>query len=458
MGLPNLELLDMRGTNVPYEERPAYEQQMPGVTIYWENCDVPGNEWDWARTAGSAQNDNAFCMDSHADGGMVIAGRVGAGASVGGVQLNDGGVFVARFNRLGNPVWVRGFAANDVTGIALLPDSTVCLVGTYFNELDLGDGITLESPQWKGGFVCRLNAEGNTLWAQSFDGPDDDELVALAAAPDGSQIALLGNYRISVAFAGDTLNAAANQELYWCRLNLQGELLESQFLSGSGWIVAREIEIGADGALYIAASFGDSLFLPTDTLAGAGAVLLKYNSENNLVWHRASSDVQTHDIAVLQDGTVFLVGLFEDTADWGGVQMTSNGPRDGFLVKYSPNGMWQWNRAISATGSDDVFSISVRNDSLLYLVGTFEGTISFAGTTHTAQGTDAFFAKMTVNGTELWLRTMGGSGDDRGVCGRILDGNTIGVVGEYENSMQVGAGTLGSAGGSDVFFVKVCGN
>ncbi len=96
--LPNLQVLDMRWTNVPEEDRAGYEANLPGVTIYWEACDAPDG-WSWAKRAGGTSVDEAWGVASHADGSATVTGRFGGTADFGGTTLQSAGdydIFVAR--------------------------------------------------------------------------------------------------------------------------------------------------------------------------------------------------------------------------------------------------------------------------------------------------------------------------------------------------------------------------
>ncbi|MCS7085518.1 MAG: leucine-rich repeat domain-containing protein [Bacteroidia bacterium] len=458
IGLPNLSLLDMRGTSVPIEDRAGYEQQMPGVTIYWDACDGPNNGWDWTLTAGGTSMDYPTRMASLDDGAHVVVGHVGPGTSIGNTTVDSASVFVAAFDRFGRLRWLRTLNANDIRDVTMLPDSSVCIVGTYFNDLDFGNGIALPGNQWQGGFVCRYDAQGNALWAKSFDGPEDDEIVAITKRPDGSEIAIAGAFRNFVVFNDDTLQAQGNQDLFWAKLSPNGELLYRGRLYGTGNVSAKTLEFGNDGTIILAGTFDDTLYLGNSTLSQGGAFVAKFGNDCNYIWHRRSDVVESSDVAVMNDGTIIVVGAFEGTVNWDNQTLTSNGPRDGFCLQYDSDGNLNFIKRWGGGGTDAIRALTVGNDSSIYLVGDFQQTLVFSGN-HNSRGlSDAFIGKIDRYGNEIRCEVVGGTGDDFGLGIGMLENGTVGVVGSYEAMAQAGPNTLTSSGNSDIFRIKLCGD
>lgn len=458
IGLPNLSLLDMRGTLVPVVDRAGYEQLMPGVTIYWDACDGPNNGWDWAYRGGGAAADFPTRMASLSDGSFAVVGRAGAGASIGDSTINAGAAFVAAFDRFGSLKWLRTFEANEAKDVVVLPDSSVCVVGTYFNDLDFGNGVTLPGSQWMGGFVCRFDNAGNAVWAKSFDGPDDDEIVSIGMHPDGSSLAIAGAFRNFVYFNNDTLEAVGDQDLFWAKLNPAGDVLWRRHLYGTGSVSAHAIALGSDGTVRLAGAFNDTLYMPGATLSQGGGFLVKYSDECDYLWHQAFGQAETQDMAVLNNGTCILVGAFEGSTIWAGNTLNANGSRDGFCVQYGGNGNLVFARGYGGANSDRINTLAVYNDSLIYLAGEFAGSFSFSGNNASSGASDCFVAKMDVSGNEIWCKTIGGTNGDSGYGIAILENGNVGVTGTFESQVQAGPHSISSSGDSDIFWIKLCGD
>jgi len=92
------------------------------------------------------------------------------------------------------------------------------------------------------------------------------------------------------------------------------------------------------------------------------------------------------------------------------------------------------------------------------VAGTFEGTIDLGGGTLTsAGGRDLFVAKFSPTGQYLWSKRFGGtsSEDVRGVA---VDGaGDVLLTGQFLGTINFGGPTLTSAGYEDIFLAKLSG-
>ena len=106
------------------------------------------------------------------------------------------------------------------------------------------------------------------------------------------------------------------------------------------------------------------------------------------------------DISTDDAGNV--TGYFSGTTDFGGIIESSAGITDVFVMKYNTNGVLQWVRTGGGTGNDRGSAIHADNIGNCYVTGYFYGTASFSGTIITSQGAqDIFIAKYDSNGNVL---------------------------------------------------------
>jgi hypothetical protein len=158
---------------------------------------------------------------------------------------------------------------------------------------------------------------------------------------------------------------------------------------------------------------------------------------------------------------------------------------EGGTVKVAADGAVLWSKPFGSL-------VSAAPDGGVLVAGSFEGDVDIDGVTLTAEGThDVFVAKLDANGTVERLTQLGGAGDERVQSlaatpdGRaILSGAGLGTValdeahaiawqkafygfvaadaaasvfvtGALTGSVDFGGGALASAGGADVFVVKL---
>jgi len=94
---------------------------------------------------------------------------------------------------------------------------------------------------------------------------------------------------------------------------------------------------------------GNYISSPTD------AFIAKFSPAGDHLWSRAHGNYPngvTMQAAVDSGNNVIAAGIFSDTVNFGGDQLTSAGAADIFLVKYSPTGSHLWSRRFGSTGSD----------------------------------------------------------------------------------------------------------
>jgi uncharacterized protein (AIM24 family) len=180
------------------------------------------------------------------------------------------------------------------------------------------------------------------------------------------------------------------------------------------------------------------------------------------IWSQAFGTTnEDRGYAVVTDsvGNVVITGSFNGVIDFGGGALSSMNGTGGFLAKYSPGGVHQWSRGISGLGSCYGRSVAVDASGNIMITGYLYGTVDFGGGSVTsAGGYDIFVAKYSgFDGSYLWAKRIGGSGDNYGY-GVALDGSgNIVITGSFNGAVDFGGGALTSAGSGDIFIVKYTG-
>lgn len=114
---------------------------------------------------------------------------------------------------------------------------------------------------------------------------------------------------------------------------------------------------------------------------------------------------------------------------------TSAGGRDAFLREYKRNGTVVWTRQFGSTGNEFVGSIAggvALEDKSIYVVGRTTGTLP--GQT-SAGGLDAFVRKYDIDGTLLWTHQFGTAGLDDLHDVTVDEGGRIFVVGSTDGTL-----------------------
>lgn len=156
------------------------------------------------------------------------------------------------------------------------------------------------------------------------------------------------------------------------------------------------------------------------------------------------------------DGNYYVAGTFSGTIDVNGSQLTSNGQRDIFLIKYNSENVFQWKQNYGGASDDHVYSISCDFSGNIHMVGSFQGE-SDIGSDHmsTQTFTDLFYAKIDNNRQVLFAKPLSSGGTaKKAVLQTDTDGN-IWMAGSFEKNIELDASTsLTATSGIDIFFAK----
>ena len=148
------------------------------------------------------------------------------------------------------------------------------------------------------------------------------------------------------------------------------------------------------------------------------------------------------------DADIYITGYFEDTINFGGGDITSNGGKDIFVLSLNKDGEYRWAYTAGGTQDDEGASITMfDNFGNIYVTGYFKKTVDFGSGDITSNGNqDIFLLRLNEsagNYTFSWVKTYGGSRDDRGYGVHTKGGGPI-VTGVFRSSnLDFGGGPVG---------------
>ncbi|MCW5898395.1 MAG: gliding motility-associated C-terminal domain-containing protein [Flavobacteriales bacterium] len=115
-----------------------------------------------------------------------------------------------------------------------------------------------------------------------------------------------------------------------------------------------------------------------------------------------------------------------------------------------------WVQDVGGVGNEHVADVKVDLDGSVYVVGEFGGTIQFGGQSYVSiGGIDAFAARLSPTGAVLWFKQGGGSSIDRGRKLALGAAGTLAVAGEFMGQADLFGTALTSAGGTADMFVAL---
>ncbi len=225
-----------------------------------------------------------------------------------------------------------------------------------------------------------------------------------------------------------------------------GARLWTHLLGTTAADAINSVALDAAGNIYVAGTTGGSL--PGFTSAGNDdAFLVKYNSLGQQQWIRQwGTPVGDYGTAVAVDGNgqILVAGYTYGSMDGN----FNAGAVDVFLVKWASDGTKIWTRQWGTSGNDYGYDVAVDSANAAYVTGNTFGAMHdnvYAG------NNDVYLTKHDETGLWLWTRQIGTTGNDgaNGVAVDPADGGVL-IIG-YTVGDLWGQGSLG---GYDAFVAR----
>ncbi len=204
-------------------------------------------------------------------------------------------------------------------------------------------------------------------------------------------------------------------------------------------------------------------------LALSATLLLSKANAQTVSWQWASGAGSTGGEMVMgtaydANGYLYTVGWYSSASiTFGSITLTNPGnfTADIFVVKYDPAGNVIWAKSYGGTDGDLGNGITVDASGNVYITGWYTSanlTMGSHTVTNTSTGnSEIFIAKINSAGTTQWLKSVGGTTNERGY-GITCDasGNVFVTGGFGSPSVNFGSGSLTNSGTStqDFFIAK----
>jgi peptidoglycan hydrolase-like protein with peptidoglycan-binding domain len=276
--------------------------------------------------------------------------------------------------------------------------------------------------------------------------------------PFGSEIGSLFN--LNMPSVSDNVGIVS-YEVY-----VNGALSTHVSISDSKLLVTPKYDMAcADQLIYVIAfdEAGNSSQSPAFTIPQSDpciSVIASSSSSSSqsyfAVTFGGTNNNQGESIAVDSSGNIYITGYFYETVDFGGGNVTSAGSTDIFVLKLNSSGTFQWVNTYGGTSFDFGRGIAVDSSGNIYITGYFYETVDFGGGNVTSAGsTDIFVLKLNSSGTFQWVNTYGGTSFDFGRGIAVDSSGNIYITGYFYETVDFGGGNLTSAGGADIFVLKL---
>jgi len=384
---------------------------------------APNDSLLWVDRMGGNLASNAVRLTLDGSGNVYVEGQFqGNGADFGSTLLNSAGgidAFVTKLDTNGNFQWAKswGTSNNDfANGIGVDPSGNVyATFGTLASAGYPGLGYTIR----------KYNPSGASDWSYAIA---CNQLSSALAADASGNVFLAGTFLGSANF---NPNGKAHYVSSGCNgTTIAGFVLELNTNGKFGWVDAFEgqavgstkgysvmTSVALDGSGNIDAggyyantvNFNPGRGVNNLTTPGQdpGGFVVQLNHSGGFNWVQAmvptSATTQegVSSVATDSSGNIYVLGT-----GTGGTVTSSNGSQTPvgaglFVVKFDSAGNFDWDGAVSGTGTAYAGGIAVGANGTVYVDGYYTGTVNFSLDPNnpddltSAGGDDIFFLQLT---------------------------------------------------------------
>jgi len=401
----------------------------------------------WAKSFGGTGNDVPISMVAEPLTGNIYItgyfnGTVDFDPGTGAFNMVSAGsedIFVSKLDALGNFIWSkrmggidsdRGYAIQSIDG------GHVYISGSYNATADFDPGTSISNLTSAGlsdGYICKLDASGNYVWAKSFGGTGVDAANNLILDNDGNPV-ISGFFSNVADFdpnAGThNLTSGGSYDVFTAEVSSTGNLVWVSQFEGPGDDMSYGIDVDNTGNIYTTGVFSSTIDFESGpgitsiTAAGATDVFIcKSDTSGTLMWATAYGDFLNDygkALAIGNDNSIHAIGRFSYNVDFDpepdSFVLNAGTSDDVYIMKLlqcdhsfatitaadcyaytSPSGLHLWtssgtyNDTIpNASGCDSIITVNLT-------IHTMDTTVTFNFPDITADATGATFQWVDCN-------------------------------------------------------------
>jgi hypothetical protein len=350
----------------------------------------------WGRLYGDADAQAANAVAATDAGAVAVIGNFASKIDLGTGTLTSAGgadVFVALIEG-GHATWARSWgSAHDDDGNAIAIDAAgdVIVAGAFHDTIDLGTGTLVAPGVNRAPFVAKLaRSDGHTIWARTSGGGGFAH--ALSVGPDGAVFVGGGSFG-ALNFGGGTVPGTAPgcSCAYVVKLNAGGSVAWGKaFVANNGSDIGALATAGDGSVMATGMHIGQADFGggPVDSSLYGNAYVVKLDANGGYQWAKSFGEGVGVGLSITAAGHVVTAGYFTGPADFGGGTVQPDPSGSMFVAKLGSDGGYLWAHAYATAFQEPLAVVASGEDTVL--VGGFAGSI--LGLT-SAGGFDIFAAR-----------------------------------------------------------------
>jgi len=358
-------------------------------------------EFTWTRQVESSRDSSGRGIAQDREGNVYATGEFGGTAMFGTTNLTsrrNTDLFIAKYTPSGDVLWVRqagGDGDFHAYAIALDAEGNVSIPGWFCcGTVGFGEtNVTALLPTLGDTFLAKYDSSGNLLWVRNHSSMSINLNYLRVAADTQGNSYLTGAFSQGVSFGTNHLLSSGSWDMFVVKYDSGGNVLWARKAGGAGFDVGLGIAADENGSVFVTGSIEASADFGGTNLANTSGERLnfvaKYDSGGDLLWVLGGTGGGS--VAADAVGAIYATGT-----DASGYHVS--------LDKYGDAGNLLWRR--QGAGELDVAGQSLAIDSMgnLALFGRFRGTAVFGQTNLMSSDSsylDLFIARYDSTGLML---------------------------------------------------------
>ena len=415
---------------------------------------------DWIKKFGGNGEDKITSIVSTIDGGFAYVGEFRGTIQIEGHEIVSKGSSdqaIVKYNKKAEVEWIKTYGSKskeEYSSIIQTSDEGFLVAGYYSNNVEIEDE-KLNSIYPEDLLIIKYDKDGNKKWTKNCFTGYSYNTPSLIEGIDGSYI--IGIINSATIKSGNITIMYKNGKSSYAAIKIKEKEVPNVYINGkndiggSGESRFLSVVETLDGGCITAGCFTETIQVGNYTITSNGSydgIVVKYDENRNIEWikqYGEEEDDRVNSVVVTNDGGCLVAGYCTET----------DGNCIGLVIKYNVNGEVEWEKRYGNNGDLVINSIAVNSDDSFVIGGYFNEKIQIENKTVTSNGGyDGITIKCEADGEVEWIKTYGGSSDDKVNSVTINnDGNCI-VGGEFQESIQIDNKTITAIENLDQILIK----
>jgi hypothetical protein len=350
--------------------------------------------------------------------------------------------YVTKIDENGNYIWVLQFGGNNKTYVSDIKTdrfNNLFVVGYFTDSTDFDPYINqefyLSSKTGTDVFICKLNENGELIWAKQLESNNNIETKFIRSAEESNSVYVSGIFKNSTIDFNpnsmDTflLTSGSDESIYLSKYDENGEFIWATSCAKSKYITLNDISIVNEDFVYLVGDFRDSItFDPNNQsvklyspVTSWSSFYTKFDKNGNFIWAKViypqAVNMSSTSSFVNSKDELIICGRFNGIVDFNPsideYFLNADEGASLFILALNKDGEFIWAKQLKS--DSDILGNKTIKDKYdnIFLTGYFAGKVDFNPNEsenfylNAAGNTNAFVCKLDDEGKFLWVKQFG---------------------------------------------------